>query len=71
MNRTPILALALLCGALASGCATAAAASCRPGDSTMTCCIKKHPLSPAESCAASQKEILAALMVLEAATHTL
>lgn len=35
----------------------------------MTCCIKKHPLSPAESCAASQKEILAALMALEAAAH--
>lgn len=62
-----MLAVAALCGALASGCAAASAASCRPGDPTVACCIKKYPLSPAESCAASPAEILENLMAMEAA----
>ena len=33
----------------------------------MTCCIKNHPLSPAESCAASPQEILKTLTFMEAA----
>jgi hypothetical protein len=66
-NQTRCLAVALLCGALESGCATATSASCRPGDSTMTCCIKKYPLSPAESCAASPEEIFRTLAAMDAA----
>lgn len=70
MNRLSpprVLAVAGLCGALASGCAAATSTSCRPGDPTVTCCIKKYPLSPAESCAASSAEILETLMAMEAA----
>jgi hypothetical protein len=33
----------------------------------MSCCIKKYPTSPAESCAASREEILATLMGLTSA----
>lgn len=33
----------------------------------MSCCIKKYPLSPAESCAASREDILATLMGMSAA----
>ena len=66
-NQTSALAVAVLCGALASGCATTASASCRPGDSTVACCIKNYPLSPAESCAASPEEILKTLAFMDAA----
>ncbi|XXF78006.1 hypothetical protein P2318_33910 [Myxococcaceae bacterium GXIMD 01537] len=60
--------LVVLCAVLASGCATTvSASSCRPGDSTVTCCIKNFPLSPAESCAASPEEILKTLAFMEAA----
>ncbi len=61
------LAVAMLWGVLLSGCATTGATSCRPGDATVACCIKKYPLSPAESCAASRAEILETLMMVEAA----
>lgn len=30
---------------------------CRPGDSTMTCCIKKHPQDPVGACGATQSEV--------------
>ena len=48
------LAMAVLAGVLASGCATATSTSCRPGDPSLACCIQKFPLSPNESCAASE-----------------
>ncbi len=57
-NHAWNLAMAVLLGVFTSGCATAMSASCRPGDSTMACCIKKFPLSPKESCAASEAETL-------------
>jgi len=37
--------------------AQAATMDCRPGDSTMTCCIKKHPQDPIGSCGATQSEV--------------
>jgi hypothetical protein len=64
-GRALSLLVAVLWGLLASGCATTA--SCRPGDTTTACCIKKFPLSPQESCAATRAEILETLMALEAA----
>ncbi|MET0404473.1 MAG: hypothetical protein ABW123_18820 [Cystobacter sp.] len=30
---------------------------CRPGDSTVACCIKKHPGDPAGACGATQSEV--------------
>jgi hypothetical protein len=62
-----VLAIAVLLGVFASGCVTTASASCRPGDSTVACCIKNYPLSPAESCAASPDEILKTLAAMDAA----
>lgn len=64
-SRALSLMLAVLWGLLSSGCATTA--SCRPGDTTTACCIKKFPLSPRESCAASRTEILETLMAVDAA----
>jgi hypothetical protein len=66
-NHVLALSMAVLWGALASGCATMASASCRPGDSTVACCIKKYPLSPVESCAASPEEVLKTLAAMDAA----
>ncbi|HYO67151.1 MAG TPA: DUF2379 family protein [Archangium sp.] len=37
--------------------AQAATMDCRPGDSTMTCCIKKHPQDPVGACGATQSEV--------------
>lgn len=37
--------------------AQAATMDCRPGDSTMTCCIKKHPQDPAGACGATPSEV--------------
>lgn len=62
-----ILALVLL-APLSVGCATAASASsCRPGESSVTCCIKKFPLSPVESCGAAEAEAMRTLVTLAVA----
>ena len=37
--------------------AQATAVDCRPGDSTVACCIKKHPGDPAGACGATQSEV--------------
>jgi hypothetical protein len=37
--------------------AQAATMDCRPGDSTMVCCIKKHPHDPVGACGATQSEV--------------
>ncbi|WNG22662.1 hypothetical protein F0U62_00480 [Cystobacter fuscus] len=37
--------------------AQAATMDCRPGDSTMTCCIKKHPQDPVGACGATPSEV--------------
>jgi len=59
------LEMALVWGPLASGCSAGSAAmgpaDCRPVDSTMTCCIKKHPYDPAGACGASPSEVEQAL----------
>jgi hypothetical protein len=52
------LCLAGLMGAVAGGCA---AALCQPGEPSVNCCIKKFPLSPVESCAATEAEALEVL----------
>ncbi|MFP2924511.1 hypothetical protein ACLESO_04705 [Pyxidicoccus sp. 3LG] len=65
VNRPPtVLGLFLLAGMLASGCASgppymtqAIAVDCRPGDSSVGCCIKKHPTTAAQSCAATAMEV--------------
>ncbi|WP_244981505.1 hypothetical protein [Corallococcus exercitus] len=54
-------------GAFTGGCAAAPLATCTPADSTMSCCIKAHPLSPVDSCGASEAEAVAALTVLKTA----
>ena len=35
----------------------AATMDCRPGDSTLTCCIKKHSQDPVGACGATQSEV--------------
>ncbi|MBZ4419109.1 hypothetical protein [Myxococcus sp. RHSTA-1-4] len=66
-----VLGLAVLWGLLASGCSTGAparaerptylaqslAVDCKPGQSSMVCCIKKFPTTAAESCGASATEV--------------
>lgn len=37
--------------------AQAATMDCRPGDSTIVCCIKKHPYDPVGACGATQSEV--------------
>ncbi len=37
--------------------AQAATMDCRPSDSTMTCCIKKHPQDPVGACGATRSEV--------------
>jgi hypothetical protein len=52
--------------------AQSAATGCRPGDSTMVCCIKKFPLTPMQSCgatAAEAAEVLNGAKVLNEATQ--
>jgi hypothetical protein len=47
-------------------------ADCRPGDSSMVCCIKKFPRTPVESCgatAAEAAEVLNGVKVLNEATQ--
>jgi hypothetical protein len=62
--------LAILLGGVAAGCA---AVLCQPGEPTVNCCIKKFPLSPVESCAATEAEALKVLnglrMAYEAAKN--
>ncbi len=71
MNRAWVLGGAVVWGVFASGCsagahsladrttllAQATATDCRPGDSTMVCCIKKHPYDPAGACGAIASDI--------------
>ncbi|WNG54598.1 hypothetical protein F0U59_07245 [Archangium gephyra] len=56
---TPRLWGVVLAGGLLSGCA--AAIACRPGETTVDCCIKKHPLTALESCAAGRSDVLRVL----------
>jgi hypothetical protein len=58
-NHPLRLWVAILVGALVSGCA--AAIACRPGDSTVDCCVKNHPLSALESCTANPSDVLRVL----------
>ena len=37
--------------------AQASTMDCRPGDSTVVCCIKKHPRDPAGACGATPSEV--------------
>jgi hypothetical protein len=55
----PRLWVAVLVGGLVSGCA--AAIACRPGESTVDCCIKKYPLTAMESCTAGRSDVLRVL----------
>jgi hypothetical protein len=54
-NRTMALCLAAAVAGLVTGCA---AALCQPGEPSADCCIKKFPLSPVESCGASEVDAL-------------
>lgn len=52
--------------------AQAPVADCRPGDSSMVCCIKKFPLTPVESCGATVEEaaeVLRGIKVLNEAAQ--
>lgn len=55
------LGAAVLWGMLASGCSAGSVAmgpsDCRPGDKTMTCCIKKYPYDPVGACGATASDI--------------
>jgi hypothetical protein len=51
--------MAVLVGGFVSGCA--AAMVCRPGDSTVDCCVKKYPLSALDSCTATPSDMLRVL----------
>ncbi len=57
--------VAILCSALATGCA-AYALSCQPGEPSIDCCIKKFPLSPIESCNASLSDANRVLLTMAA-----
>jgi hypothetical protein len=63
-NRALFLGLTFLLGGLVTSCAEAPSyvaqspvADCRPGDSSMVCCIKKFPLTAIESCGATAAEV--------------
>jgi hypothetical protein len=58
-NSHQRLWVAVLVSGLISGCA--AAIACRPGDSTVDCCIKKYPLSPLENCTATPADVIRVL----------
>jgi hypothetical protein len=70
-----LMVLAILCSALAAGCA-AYALSCQPGEPSTDCCIKKFPLSPMENCNASLSEAnkvlfaMAVAMTAQAGDHS-
>ena len=46
--------------------AQAATMDCRPGDSTMVCCIKKHPYDPVGACGATPTEVEQVLRAVRA-----
>ena len=70
-NHALHLGVAVLWGVLVSGCSAGTAslgpADCRPGDSTLTCCIKKHPHDPVGACGASASDLELALRSMETA----
>jgi hypothetical protein len=59
-----VVGLAVLLGLFAAG---AAAALCQPGETSVVCCIRKFPLSPVESCAATEAAALKVLNGLKMA----
>jgi hypothetical protein len=88
MRLSIVPCIALLCAPMSSGCAsrTSATASqstllaqslavdCRPGDSSVACCIKKYPATASASCGATADEVAGVLngmrVLNEAATST-
>jgi hypothetical protein len=46
--------------------AQTATMDCRPGDSTVACCIKKHPQDPVGACGATQSEVSQVLRAVRA-----
>jgi hypothetical protein len=64
-NSTLLLGAALSVEVVISGCSSGSAAllpsDCRPGDKTMTCCIKKFPADPVGACGATASDIETAL----------
>jgi hypothetical protein len=85
--RTLSLGLTALMGVLDASCASAghpaavsptylaqsAVTDCRPGDSSMVCCIKKFPLAAMESCGATAAEVagvLNGIKILSEAAHS-
>jgi hypothetical protein len=60
----------VLWGVLALDCSAGTAAlgpgDCRPGDSSMTCCIKKYPYDPVGACGASPSEVEQVLKTVRA-----
>jgi DUSAM domain-containing protein len=63
-SSTFVVGLAVLLGLFAAG---AAAALCQPGETSVSCCIRKFPLSPVENCAATEAEALKVLSGLKLA----
>lgn len=63
-NPVLVVSLAALLGGVAAGCA---AALCQPSEPSVNCCIKKFPLSPVESCAATEAEAFEVLNGLKMA----
>lgn len=51
LSRTLRFWGAVLVGGVVSGCA--AAMLCQPGNSTVECCVKNHPLTALDSCTAT------------------
>jgi len=83
-NSLPIpLGLTVLGALLASGCATSApvraeqptylaqslAVDCKPGESSVVCCIKKFPTTATESCGATASEVADVLNGARALHH--
>ncbi|WP_375768307.1 hypothetical protein NR798_42605 [Archangium gephyra] len=73
LNRAWSLGMLVLGSVLASSCAMGSLSltDCRPGEPSTNCCIKKFPLSPVESCAATVPEVDQVLgdMVLDMAAE--
>jgi hypothetical protein len=71
LDRTWRLGMVVLGSVLTMSCAagTLSVTTCRPGEPSTNCCIKKFPLSPMESCGATLSEVDRVLgdMVLEMA----
>jgi hypothetical protein len=47
----------VLWGVVLSGCSAHSLTSCRPGEPSTNCCIRKFALSPVESCGATMSEV--------------